>query len=108
MRYQHINYLTRYTTTKVVPGGKSISRVKWEDQQVSGVNAHGPLENTRSQTRERSTQSTRASAPGYKRLVVNEIDTLDSDMELEQVQAISDEDLLAPEDPSEPESEVEQ
>ena len=33
---------------------------------------------------------------------------MDSDTELEQVQAISDEDSLAPEDPSEPESEVEQ
>ena len=71
------------------------------------MNAHGPSENTRSQTRERSTSSTRASVPRYKRLVVNEIDTLDSDMELEQVQAISDEDSLAPEDPSEPESEAE-
>ena len=100
--------LPQYTTTKVVPGGKSLNQVKWEDQQVSGVNAHGPLENTHSQTRERSTGSTRASAPRYKRLVVNEIDTLDSDTELEQVQAISDEDSLAPEDPSKPESEVEQ
>ena len=72
------------------------------------MNAHGPSENTRSQTRERSTSSTRASTPGYKRLVVDEIDTLDSDTELEQVQAISDEDLLAPEDPSEPESKAEQ
>ena len=99
--------LPRYTTMKVVPGGKSPTQVKWEDQQVSGVNAHGPSENTCSQTREKNTGSTRASAPGYKRLVVNEIDTLDSDMELEEVQAISDEDSLAPEDPSEPESEVE-
>ena len=98
----------QYKTTKVVPGGKSITGVKWEDQQVSGVNALRPSENTRSQTRERSTGSTRASTPGYKRLVVDEIDTLDSDMELEQVQAISDEDSLAPEDPSGPESEVEQ
>ena len=31
----------QYTTTKVVPGGKSLTRVKCEDQQVSGVNAHG-------------------------------------------------------------------
>ena len=98
----------RYTNTKVVPRGKSLNRVKWEDQQVSGVYAHGLLENTRSQTRERSTSSTRASDPRYKRLVVDEIDTLDSDMELEQVQAILDEDSLAPEDPSEPESEEEQ
>ena len=93
---------------KVVPGGKSLTRVKWEDLQVSGVNAYGPSENTCSQTRERSTGSTRASTPRYKRLVVNETDTLDSDTELEQVQAISDEDSLAPEDPSEPKSEVEQ
>ena len=100
--------LPKYTITKVVPGGKSLNRVKLEDQQVSGVNAHGLAENTRSQTRERSTGSTRASAPRYKRLVVDEIDTLDSNMELEQVQAISDEDSLAPEDPSEPRSEVKQ
>ena len=72
------------------------------------MNAHGPSENTRSQTKERNTRSTRASALRYKRLVVNEIDTLDSDMELEEVQAISDEDSPAPEDPSEPKSEVEQ
>ena len=97
----------QYTIMKVVPGGKSLNRVKWEDQQVSGVNAHGLLENTCSQTRERNTGSTRASAPRYKRLVVDEIDTLNSDMELEQVQAILDEDSLAPEDPSEPKSEVE-
>ena len=99
---------TRYTTTKVVPGGKSLTRVKWEDQQVSGMNAHELSENTRSKTRERSTSSTRAFAPRYKRLVVNKIDTLDSNTELEQVHAISDEDSLAPEDSSEPKSEAEQ
>ena len=98
----------QYTTMKVVPGGKSLTGIKWEDQQVSGVNAHGLSENTRGQTKERNTKSTTASAPGYKRLVVDEIDTLDSDMELEEVLAISDEDSLAPEDPSEPKSEVEQ
>ena len=63
---------------------------------------------TNNQTKERNTKSTRASAPRYKRLVVDEIDTLDSDLELDEVQAISDEDSLAPEDLSEPESEAEQ
>ena len=37
---------------KVVPGGKSPTQAKWEDQQVSGVNAHRPVKNTHSQTRE--------------------------------------------------------
>ena len=97
-----------YTITKVVPGSKSPNRVKWEDQEVSGMNTHGPSENTHSQTRERSTGSTRTSASGYNRLVVDEIDTMDSDLESEEVQAISDDESLAPEDPSEPGLETEQ
>ena len=98
----------QYTITKVVSGSKSPNQVKWKEQELSGMNTHGPSENTHSQIRERSTGSTRTSASGYKRLVVNEIDTMDSDLESEEVQVILDEESLAPEDPSEPRSETEQ
>ena len=68
---------------------------------MSGANKHGPSENTRSQTRDRDPSSSRSTTPGYQHLVVDKVETQESDAEIEEIQAICDDDSVMPEGQSE-------
>ena len=83
------------STIKIIPRQKLNTKVKWEDQ-ISGANKHGPSENMRSQTRDRDPSSSKTTAPGYQHIVVNEVEAQESDTEAEEIQAISNDDLVMP------------
>ena len=72
---------------------------------MSAANRHGPSENKQSQTRDRDPSSPRSTAPSYQHLVVDEVETQDSDMEAGEIQAISNDDPVLPEGQSKSEPE---
>ena len=47
--------------------------LKFRDQ-VSGANKYGPAENTQSQTKDGISTAVKATAPGYRKLVVDKVD----------------------------------
>ena len=65
---------------------------------MSGANKHGLAENTWSQIRDCTSTSVKATAPGYQKLVVDEVD-IESDTETEEeVHAISEDESCQPKD----------
>ena len=95
---------SRPSTLKIIPVWKLNTKVKWEDQ-VSGANKHGPSENTWSQTRDRDPSSSRSTTAGYQHLVVDKMETQESDTEVEEMQVISDDNSVMPKGQSKSEPE---
>ena len=90
------------STVKVVVGKKMNPKVRWGDQ-VTGANKYGPAENTQSQTKDHTTMAAKATAPGYQKLVVDEVD-IESDTEtLEEVHPILDDESCQQDDPEDSE-----
>ena len=65
---------------------------------MSGANKYGLAKNTCSKTKDHTTTAAKATAPGYQKLVVDEVD-IESDVEtLDEVHTISDDESCQQDD----------
>ena len=66
---------------------------------MSGANKYGPAKNTHIQTKDCTTTAAKATAPGYQKLLVDEVE-IESDAEnLDEVHPILDDETCQQDDP---------
>ena len=88
---------TQMTVMWVVPGQKQVKKSSKKSNvklQVSGINKHGPSENTQSQTKERRQTSTNAAVTSYEQVVVDAISSeSETEDREEKMNQVSDEEI---------------